>query len=525
MRSQKPFFEDHLTASCIDKTAEIGGRLLLYCGAGVTIDRTGHSWGALVRSLLPQRLHKNRPSMPTRAQVDNLTGDAPERLASSVIYLLREASGGGEKLQRKLRTRLRELLYGTQSQWQAGTLVEEIVTLAVIRSAFRRETMLLTTNYDTFIESALERSLANLPEGLPRPGVRVYLAGEVLVRTVEPSGIDKDRPGAYVDIVYLHGRLPPSHEGKVSWPLVLDENSYASSAAQVEQTIEHALGKASFALMLGTSLRDTPLIRALSMTRNDGCERVAMLLRADFAHETDDDERLAVRLAQHRASELGVVPLFPDFPVQVGQLITEIILRMAHPAFPDGDPRSLPYTQRLDSWWGDWARAHAEDVTLNDKLRLVLAQAYEISDLNIPDSPASPMQERLQIELWVREGPTAELRTLRRWGRATDMTPDGLAGKVTDLGHNSYLAPVRAFVEGRPLLLDVESLEDGRHEIAQYTWKSFLCIPIRVRGVFVGVISLASDTELTATVISSSADLTSNLVERLRLEGNSLLGG
>ncbi len=94
MRSERPFFEDELTGEIITTTAEVEGRLLLYCGAGVTIDRTGHSWGGLVMSLLPERRHKSRPGMPTRSQVGSLNRTAPDTLASSVVYLLREASGG-----------------------------------------------------------------------------------------------------------------------------------------------------------------------------------------------------------------------------------------------------------------------------------------------------------------------------------------------------------------------------------------------------------------------------------------------
>lgn len=74
MRSERPFFDDDLTGEVITTTAEVEGRLLLYCGAGVTIDRTGHSWTGLIMSLLPERRHKTRPVALRGIRVDTRLG-------------------------------------------------------------------------------------------------------------------------------------------------------------------------------------------------------------------------------------------------------------------------------------------------------------------------------------------------------------------------------------------------------------------------------------------------------------------
>lgn len=526
MRSGQPFFEDDLTSKTVLTTANVEGRLLLYCGAGVTIDRTGHSWGGLIMSLLPERRRKTRPGMPTRAQVACLDRSSPETLASSVVYLLREAFGSGEKLQRTLRTRLREALYKTQAQWQEGALVSQIMTLAVIRSDMGRETTLLTTNYDTYLESQYERFRTHfIGTGATMPGLRVRLAGEKTpVRIVEPSGIESGTPGAYIDIVYLHGRLPPvGMYGNANWPLVLDENSYAASALKVEAEIRDSLRDASLAIMLGTSLRDVPLVRALSVTPPANCQRIAVLLRADYSHDKSEDEELALLLARHRAAELKVTPVFPDFPGQVAQFVSEVVMLLAYPVYRPDDPLTYPYTRRVDAWWKAWSGAHAEDLELAERLRELLDGVHEITEMEAAPSLMQTDRERLQVELWVREGPVARKRSLRRWARATDTLPEGLAGKSESLDMDSYLAPIRAFTEGRPLRLGVESLDNGRHDVTQYTWKTFLCVPVRIHSVTVGVISLASSRPLDSSVLNRSDEMTEELVELLLADGTDLV--
>lgn len=513
-----------MTLETISKAATVGGRLMLYCGAGVTIDRTGHSWGSLILSLLPERKHKTRPDMPTRSQVGGLNGRAPESLASSVVYLLRANSGGGEKLRRTLRERLRASLYQEEGRWQNGRIVEEIVLLAALRSARGDETTILTTNYDTYLEQTLDKVRQNLPDSMPAPGLRVFRAGvETPLRVVEPHLIDPTDPGAFVDIVYLHGRLPRAKKGTVHWPLVLDENSYAAIAKPVEKTIADALEGASLALMLGTSLSDTPLVRALSTTPRDGCERLAVLLRADFAHNNDADEELALNLARHRAAELGVGLLFPDFPGQVAQLLREVVLRRIYAVARPDVPESLPYTDRVDAWWTGWSARAGKDPDLIKRVRKTLGRMYKLMEIAPPASPLDVEPERFQVELWVREAPVAQHRSLRRWARAGDRQVDGLGGKVADLEVGSYLAPVRAFVDGRPRLLSVEDLDGGRHDLTQYTWKAFLCVPIRTYGAMVGVMCLASTRSVQDSAMNRDSKTTADLVSRLRLDGSNLL--
>lgn len=402
--------------------------------------------------------------------------------------------------------------------------MEEISTLAVVRSAMGRDTRILTTNYDTFLEQCLGELLAARPDHLAAPGLRVYAGGAATpVRVIEPVHMEEDSGGAYIDVVYLHGRLPVAGGGTATWPLVLDEKSYASTASQVEATIESELRNASFALMLGTSLHDTPLVRALSVTSTTGCDRLAVLLRADFAHAQGADEELALELAKHRASELRVTALFPDFPHQIAQTIREVSLRMVYPVVEPDRSETFPYIERLEHWWGEWIKANAADQELNTRLREMAEYSYRVVGIDPPSTPATPVVERLQIELWVREAPVIVRRSLRRWGTSNALSPDGMSGKSTPIERGSYLAPVRAFAEGRPLMLGVEDLDSARHEIAQYTWKSFLAVPIRVNSAMVGVISIASDKPLAESSFNKNVSVTTELVDGLKYSGVELL--
>lgn len=525
VRSDEPFFESPLTGETIASAAGADGRLLLYCGAGVTIDRTGHSWQSLIMSLLPERRHKNRPGMPTRSDVERLRKDSPEPLASSVVYLLRESSGGGEKLQRTLRERLRESLYRTQGQWQGGNLIHEVITLGFLRAWAGRDMTILTTNYDTYLEQYY-RELRDLLSQHHRsfPGLRVLRAGDrTPLRLIEPLNMPPGEPGEYLELVYLHGCMPPVGAGKVSWPLVLDENSYASSANEVEAAIQEAFTEASFALILGTSLRDTPLVRALSKTRETSCERIGVMLRLDFAHDDESSETLALQMAQNRASELAFTPLLPDFPSQIAQLLREIALHMVFPSAEADNPLSLAYGLRLEAWWDAWSTGFGADTELNDGLRMALDNVHTMTGLTPQQSPMDPQAERLQMEVWVRDNPASGSRRLRRWGRASDVHPDGVAGKASEIERNSYLAPIRTFVEGRPLLLDVESLDGKRHRLDQYTWKSFLCVPIRSNSAIVGVMCLASSAHVDDCAMTKDKELTGDLVTRLYSDGAALL--
>lgn len=515
MRSDPPFFLDHLTNATLEAAAQTAGQLSLYCGAGVTIDRTGHSWSSLVLAGFPKR--RGRVSdAPTQRQITKLQAQSPEQLASSLVYVLRESAGSKKALQDALRKRLRTALYGNPSRWQRGELANWLVILSVMRAQQSRATLILTTNYDDYIEEAY----SNVREALEGtasaiPGLRVRRAGvaKPLVE-LQPRGLTASAPGAYIDLVYLHGRLPRT--GPVSWPLVLDENSYAITAPAVEEAISVALNESALSILLGTSLRDTPLIRALSATRSAAGERVAVLTRGQFANADPELEKLTLLLARHRSSELRYAPLFPDFNSQPAQFITELTLKTAV------GQSATSYTERMNGWWNSWVSTRGPDPDIPSRLREAVTSVLPLLGCDADPSPLAEDAERFQLEMWVRADPAGPARSLTRWARSLDALTAGVKGKTASLERDSYLAPIRCFTEGRAGRFDIGELERGRESDARYTWRSFLCVPIRVRFCTVGVLTLASTLPLAATSMSSSEEAVAQVVQILKAEGTRL---
>ncbi|QAY60640.1 hypothetical protein ET475_12020 [Microbacterium protaetiae] len=372
-------------------------------------------------------------------------------------------------------------------------------------------------HYDDYLEQRFEETRNAIAQEVPAlPGLRVQAIGHTrTIRTLEPVGLAPSDPGAVIDLVYLHGRLPRT--GRVSWPLVLDENSYAATAADVERTIAETLDCSETTVMVGTSLGDTPLIRALSATRRSPGARLAVLTRGQFANPDDDLEILNLSLARARARELNYTPLFPDFNGQAAQLITEAAMRTAFGS------RTTAYTQRLGEWWDSWVVQGGRDANMPQRLREIVTTICALLDSPLPETPLDHVAERHQLELWVRADPTGRSRSLTRWARSLHATPAGVDGKTERLERNSYLAPVRALVEGRASRLDVEDLEQGRASSTRYTWRSFLCVPIRVDNCIVGVLSLASSLPLHEASMNGSEEATARVVEVLLAEGTELL--
>lgn len=525
MRSRTPFFESPLTGAAIDRVAETREPLLLYCGAGVTIDRTGHSWSALIHSCFPDRHSKNYPHGPRRADIEAVRAVSPEQLASSLVHTLRAvAAGSKQSLQDTLRKRIKRSLYGTAASWQGGRLSRNIMQLALFRSLRGSQTTIFTTNYDDHIEQRyheIRETIETLTE-VGVPGLRVIgINSDDPIYTTAPLRLDPRSPSSHITVVYLHGRVPS--EGQVSWPIVLDENSYAATAGAVGTTLKHGFNTHPLSVIVGSSLQDLPLIRALSSTRSSG-ERIAILTKGSHADDLSaDGDSLSLDLLRDRAAELAVTPVFADFHGQVAQLAGEMALRTAFPQPRDDAPLSWSYMDRLDAWWRTWSSVAGRDQQLPEKLHTELQGLLPLFEITPDADPLSTESERYRLELWVRAFPIAPERQLVRWAASDGRTIDGAKGKCGPLDTASYLAPVRAFAEGRAGAYDVADLEQGRESIDRYTSKGFLAVPIRVRDCIVGVLTLASSNRLTSARMTRSSETTEKAVAYMLDLGQRLL--
>lgn len=525
MRSSIPFFESSQAADLLDRLATCDGPLMIYCGAGVSIDRTGLSWSALVKSCFPARHSKHYRAGPTSGQLGNSVALAPDQLASSLIHTLRRvAKESSSSLRDTLRHRIRRSLYGDKAAWQAGELVPELIQLAVLRSMAGRVTTILTTNYDDHLEEGY-RSLRQDLEGfgdLPVPGMRIMVASpEQMVAEYEPLRMPNGAESS-ITLIYLHGRVP--RKGDVSWPIVLDENSYAETAKEVGTVLRRHLRESAMTLMVGSSLQDSPLIRALSATRKVGKNRVAILTKQGQTTDFDPaGESLATDLASHRATELGVKAVFADFHGQVSQLVHEAYVRTAfrkpHPDYA----WTRQYGDRLSAWWHEWVTTTGVDPDLPGRLRRGLGDALPIFGVTAATDPLNRAAETYCLELWVRSYPSTSERQLVRWASSAGVSIEGVNGKRGRIESPSYLAAVRALTEGRPRAFDITDLERGRESAGRYTSKSFLAVPIRIDNAIVGTLALACSSHLSQTEMLRSEDRTEALVTFLGALGHNLL--
>ncbi|MGW9267721.1 MULTISPECIES: SIR2 family protein [unclassified Microbacterium] len=396
--------------------------------------------------------------------------------------------------------------------------------LAVFRSLRDRQTTIFTTNYDDYIEQRYREtreSIETLTE-VGVPGLRVTgLGREDPIYEIEPLRLERDASGAYITLVYLHGRVPSA--GPVSWPIVLDENSYAATATAVGASLVRGFETHPLSLIVGSSLQDLPLVRALSSTRGSG-ERLAVLTKGSHASDlTADGDSLSLDLLRDRAAELAVTPILADFHGQVAQLTGEMTLRTAFRKGRTDEPLSWSYMERLDGWWQEWSANYGQDDLLPERLQDALQGILPLFDIAPNTDPLQTEVERYRLEIWVRAFPLAPERQLVRWASSDGRTLDGAKGKCGHLGTQSYLAPVRAFVEGRAGTYDVADLEKGRESIDRYTSKSFLAVPIRARDCVVGVLTLASSNRLATARMTRSSETTEKAVAYLLDLGQRLL--
>lgn len=525
MRSRIPFFETATSRAVISELADCAGPLVIYCGAGVSIDRTGLSWSALIKSCFPARHSMHYASGPLRGQLEPSVLVAPEQLASSLIHILRRvARESSETLRDTLRKRLKRSLYGDKAMWQAGELVPEIIQLAVMRSVAGRVTTILTTNYDDHLEEGyrqLRLDLETEPElSIPGLSVRV-LFPEATVASYPPANMPGEAHST-ISLVYLHGRVPRS--GEVSWPIVFDENSYATTAATVGAALRLELTNSSMALIIGSSLQDPPLVRALSDTRTQGDRVVIFTKQAVSASFDEDGGSLALDLATDRASELGVRAVFTDFHGQVAQLVHEAFVRTGFREPHPDHSWTNDYMDRLSAWWDAWVTPRGVSAAIPHELNQGLADTLPILGLPPAGDPLEPAAERFRLELWVRQTPTLPDRNLVRWATSESSVIDGVNGKRGRIEAPSYLAAVKAFTEGRPQAYDIAHLETGRESSTRYTSKSFLGVPIRIESSVVGVLTLACTSHLATSSMMRSSETTENLVTFLHRLGQDLLG-
>jgi hypothetical protein len=505
-RSDFEFFHQDFTSKSLLRLTTATS-LTIYCGAGVTIDRTGYGWGALIASVFSPDATAHA-SYPTPAEIELLQAkEDPLRLASILTRFALDSHSTEKELKGYITPLLQNRLYRTKG-WQAGRLTRNVCNMAIAAATLGIEVNIVTTNYDTYIEDTFMVGLDRIARSdvgekidseMPGLSVFVYRGKSAEGEEVIDARQNPDSKN-FIRLHYVHGRVPKS--GVSDGHLVISELDYASSRHRTEDVLSQHISSERPLLIVGASLTDPPLINALADSVPNGevenFNRFAVMPRTSFAYQgqvTSTNSRLVSHMSK-RAELLGVRLLVPDFRFQVAQFCQELssCIESDDAATFLSDMNGTRYGLRLMDWWDRWSISDLAQVPVKMFMRLEdrMTQIRKlINDSSAPMYGASLSDEVFRLELWVRERPRT--RNLTLWGSTAGPMMDTGARRNAPLELNSSTASVRAFAEGRPQHIDGEELGASRE---RSRWKSYLCVPYyyksKVGRLPVGVITLAS---------------------------------
>ncbi|WP_136610075.1 SIR2 family protein [Sinomonas albida] len=506
----EPFLRDSDVSASLLSLVERDS-LVIYCGAGVTRDRTNLGWNELVGAVFSE-VKKRKGRDRTRDSVLEIAlrdGAIDPKHKASIVT--QDCQKSLEEENQLLAPMLRKALYATHG-WQQGYLLRNVIRLSVLYAVQGRRISIVTSNYDDYIDRKLQQEIDDQFAGAapddPTPGLRVNVLGNPHYQEVlkEPTN-----GASYIDVHFIHGRVPKS--GRTRGTIVFSENSYSLSRRQVVDFLIGQFNAGSTFLSVGASLNDEPLIEALIRTRPVDTTRVALVVPG----ATDSSTREAEALAQKvRGDHMRVSVLTPDSFAQVAQYVDELRVCAAARELGVLDQHEpvFCYSKRLEWWWQEWS--HSNWSRRRDRhYRLLsesVAQIRQFFQVNGIVRPSGRDEEVLRLELWIRIDPSVS-RDRRKFTLFANSTGPLLgpfeAMRSEQIRPGSSIAAIRTFMEGRPQLYD---LHDLGYSSQASRWKSFLSVPIfqelgyEVDGAFfTGAVPVAVVT-LTSTLPTKASD-------------------
>lgn len=500
--------------------------LSLYCGAGVTIDRTGLGWTDLIQAIFgPTDDATEEERADIKVLLDRVQS-AP-RVASALYARELDRLKSWKAVQSHLTPLLAHRLYKANG-WQEGLLTQNVARLALYAAHQGKSVRVFTTNYDTYLEQAFSELQDQMEaEGLhPVPGVKVRAVG--VGHVLSKRGVKAGSP--HVELVYLHGRV--GEEGGHQGAIVLTEEDYRTTYSAVRKELVQALNvRDTGFLAVGSSLVDAPLLDALHDTR-DRRYRFALVPveSMGFTEYPPSACRRLTDRARKRGDMFGLKISCPDFKFQVAQVCAELLLAITQPGTDVFDDKTgLRYGLRLTSWWNTWTKLGGPSP--DEELWSQLSRLHrDVGDIMKGASDTARLDtargEQTRIELWVRNDP-ANQRSLALWGTSEGPIKERGALRSSPIGLRSSNASVAAFVERRPKHLN---LSDLRESPSSGRWRSFLSVPVVVAtahptsDIPVGVVTLASTHEIGGSLLPlDRATNMESLVSLMQQRGRRLL--
>lgn len=467
-----PFFSRRTTKFAIDALGHLSP-LLVFVGAGVTVDRTGLTWETMVTRLLGENDRRCGATADLAAH-QRLVATLGARQAGSVAAE-RWVEASGPDWQVQVSRFLQSELYGTE-HWLGGRLPSAIARLWL--DLGDRANQILTTNYDEHIEIELRK----LTRFLGTTG------GHAMADEQWPSD----------SVVHLHGDIA-SNRISEDYP-VISEDDYARRSEQVAARLEEAF-RDSHILILGSRVEDPHVVAALLGTKVHRMRRFAVIPRSDADSTIDSEESVQLlRDVNTRLKHLGVEGLFVDHYSQISQLLAEI--RLASVLAPETYPRSPQrYGERLNNWRRDW-NAQTESIgyaerQARDHRALAELTRWISEELQAKD-------EELRLEVWLRRDPVGDDRTMRLWASSYAQFSHDRLTRCVRIEPDSPFAAVRAFTEGKVIYDEAITTALRRSGTARSAgtrverpprWNTFIAAPLEPLGEFnlvVGSVVLSS---------------------------------
>lgn len=508
-RSREPFFHQPRTIRLIEEVAA-SEHLVIYVGAGVTITESGHSWSSMVKLLFGELGERSEPSAAIAE-----TFDLPKQASIANEYFQRAEPDAASRVVANL---LRRALY-QEARWRGGDYTAAIGQFCKEKLASGHEVAIVTTNYDQYLENGLrdassDSATAELVQS------RVLPLDHALDEQAVSRLLEEIR--GVLPVVHLHGVILPERNAAVAEDIVLDEVDYLRTEAGSSAVLTGMLERNDL-LILGSSLEDAPLMRALWKTKAAGHRRWALFPRQNYRgspgaygnHPQTYDDLI---YAQRRRCELFRVQVVaPDFYSQAPQFVKELAIasECARGGHEDAAYQLSQYGIRLADWWKRWIgdRSNASGKpTVNaqrkdhNELKRALDRIQKTAAVMIG------ARERLKLELWVRWKPSSHCRGLQLWASSTGTWLDHQTMRNEEIDVDSEFLAVRAFCNG---VVELQSGPNGPRD----RWKKSLAVPIRVgsesRKFQAGVIVLSTNVQGQGSIIDEHDDERMNTLIRL----------
>lgn len=471
-------------------------RVVIFCGAGVTIGRTGVSWGELVTQVA-------RKTLCTEEDQEDFCRARENFFGSTSYSAERKASVAAAKVQDD--TTINEVIAKTlykNSGYQEGRLLNALTNLIMEMLIENKNIDIVTTNYDTYIEdsifSLIDAYKKNEERELPEEQCPRMIITILKDDRFEEEILIHDGGGSTVNFVYVHGRV--DSEGAALGTVVFSERDYEKSHNRTTKKLME-LFEDSPTIIVGSSLADVPLIRSLlGLARAESKggrvhnHRYAVMERVLEGNEASNELQVL------RAEQLGLKPLFYDYYDEIPDIFWNLhaFLLKGVEDFKEYLPCELAKN--------DWVKKAEEQ----SRERTISTQVYEYSARFAREirNTFGVEDEYLKIEFWFLEGDDGQTRRrfLKVWTNSAGPVFTRGLRRCEEITHGNAkrVASVQSFVDGRVHLKRLDELNIGNAgkgtsgDTDSSRWKTFFSVPITYRSdergveVTVGVVTLAS---------------------------------